>query len=86
MNAERIEILDTTLRDGAQGEGVSFSVQDKIKVISVLDALGVTYIEAGNPYASVRDAELFAYAAEHPICYKATLAAFGAWTMQPLQS
>ncbi len=78
MRAERIEILDTTLRDGAQGEGVSFSVQDKLKVISVLDALGVTYIEAGNPYASVRDAELFAYAAEHPLCSKAVLAAFGA--------
>lgn len=78
MNGERIEILDTTLRDGAQGEGVSFSVQDKLKVIAELDALGVTYIEAGNPYASPRDAELFAYAARHPVCRKAVLAAFGA--------
>lgn len=78
MNADRIEILDTTLRDGAQGEGVSFSVQDKLKVIAELDALGVAYIEAGNPYASARDAELFAYAAEHPVCRRATLAAFGA--------
>jgi len=78
MSAGRIEILDTTLRDGAQGEGVSFSVQDKLKVIAVLDALGVSYIEAGNPYASTRDAELFAYAAKHPVCQKAVLAAFGA--------
>lgn len=78
MNAERIEILDTTLRDGAQGEGVSFSVQDKLKVIAVLDALGIAYIEAGNPFASQRDAELFAYAARYPVCRKATLAAFGA--------
>ncbi len=78
MELERIEILDTTLRDGAQGEGVSFSVQDKLKVIAVLDALGVTYIEAGNPFASPRDAELFAYAAAHPLCRKAELAAFGA--------
>lgn len=78
MNAQRIEILDTTLRDGAQGEGVSFSIQDKLKVIAALDALGVTYIEAGNPYASTRDAELFAYAAAHPVCKKSVLAAFGA--------
>ena len=74
----RIEILDTTLRDGAQGEGVSFSVQDKLKVIAVLDALGVDYIEAGNPFASARDAELFAYAAAHPPCRHAVLTAFGA--------
>ncbi len=78
MDAQRIEILDTTLRDGAQGEGVSFSVPDKLKVIAALDQLGVTYIEAGNPFASPRDAELFRYAAERPVCEKAVLAAFGA--------
>ena len=43
----KIEILDTTLRDGEQGAGVEFSVSDKIKVIHALDALGVSYIEAG---------------------------------------
>ncbi len=78
MDLKRVEILDTTLRDGAQGEGVSFSVQDKLKVIAALDALGITYIEAGNPFASQRDAELFAYAADHPVCRKAVLVAFGA--------
>ncbi len=78
MDVERIEILDTTLRDGAQGEGVSFSVQDKLKIIAVLDALGVDFIEAGNPFASPRDAELFAYAAAHRMTKNAVLTAFGA--------
>ena len=78
MDAKRIEILDTTLRDGAQGEGVSFSVQDKLKIIAALDELGVDYIEAGNPFASPRDAELFQYASAHPVCSRAAITAFGA--------
>ena len=45
----RIELLDTTLRDGAQAEGVSFSVHDKLSVVSVLDQLGIPLVEAGNP-------------------------------------
>ncbi|MEJ5189981.1 MAG: citramalate synthase, partial [Breznakiellaceae bacterium] len=44
-----VEIFDTTLRDGAQGEGIAFSVQDKLAVTQALDELGVTWIEAGNP-------------------------------------
>ncbi|MBR2363063.1 MAG: citramalate synthase, partial [Spirochaetaceae bacterium] len=47
--SKRITILDSTLRDGAQGEGISFSVQDKIHIVKALDELGVAYIEAGNP-------------------------------------
>lgn len=78
MKAGRIEILDTTLRDGAQGEGVSFSVPDKLKIIAALDEMGVDYIEAGNPFASPRDAELFRYAAARSVCKKAVLVAFGA--------
>ena len=46
---KKIEILDSTLRDGAQGEGVSFSVKDKIYICQALDELGVDFIEAGNP-------------------------------------
>ena len=46
---KKITILDSTLRDGAQGEGISFSVQDKINIVKALDELGVAYIEAGNP-------------------------------------
>lgn len=57
---KKIEIYDTTLRDGAQAEGIAFSVNDKIKVAKLLDALGVTYIEAGWPGANPKDIEVFA--------------------------
>ncbi len=56
---EKITILDTTLRDGAQGEGVSFSVEDKISIVSALISLGIEYIEAGNPGSNQKDQELF---------------------------
>jgi 2-isopropylmalate synthase len=54
-----IEIFDTTLRDGAQGEGINFSLQDKFAVIRALDELGVAWIEAGSPGSNPKDAELF---------------------------
>jgi 2-isopropylmalate synthase len=41
--------LDSTLRDGAQGEGISFSVSDKLNIVKALDSFGIDYIEAGNP-------------------------------------
>ena len=41
---KKIEIFDSTLRDGSQGEGISFSVQDKLKIAAILDEFGVTYI------------------------------------------
>ena len=44
-----VKVFDSTLRDGAQAEGISFLVGDKIKVAQALDELGVDYIEAGNP-------------------------------------
>ena len=55
----RINILDSTLRDGAQGESISFSVQDKIRICQALDELGVSYIEAGNPSSNPKDIEFF---------------------------
>lgn len=55
----KIEIYDTTLRDGAQAEGISFSVSDKIKIANLLDELGVKYIEAGWPGANPKDIEVF---------------------------
>ncbi len=55
----KIEIYDTTLRDGAQAEGISFSVNDKLKIIKLLDELGVDYIEAGWPGANPKDIEVF---------------------------
>ena len=56
---KNIEILDSTLRDGAQGEGISFSVQDKIRITQALDDLGVKYVEAGNPGSNPKDMEFF---------------------------
>ncbi|MDR2403717.1 MAG: citramalate synthase, partial [Spirochaetaceae bacterium] len=56
---EYVEILDTTLRDGAQGKGISFSVQDKLAVVQALDDLGVGWIEAGNPGSNPKDADFF---------------------------
>ncbi|HAF60287.1 MAG TPA: hypothetical protein DCK81_04005, partial [Clostridiales bacterium UBA9856] len=46
---KNIVVLDSTLRDGAQAQGISFTVEDKLKIVSQLDRLGVAYIEAGNP-------------------------------------
>ena len=54
-----IQIYDSTLRDGAQGEGISFSVEDKRKIVEALDDLGVSYIEAGNPGSNPKDMEFF---------------------------
>ena len=54
-----IEILDTTLRDGAQGEGIAFSLRDKLAVVETLDELGVPWIEAGNPGSNPKDLEFF---------------------------
>jgi 2-isopropylmalate synthase len=57
----KITIFDSTLRDGAQAEGISFSVTDKIKIAQALDGLGVDYIEAGNPGSNPKDLEFFRY-------------------------
>ncbi len=56
---KKVTIFDSTLRDGAQAEGVSFSVEDKIKVVKALDELGISYIEAGNPGSNPKDLEFF---------------------------
>ena len=55
----RIKIYDTTLRDGAQGEGISYSVMDKISIAVELDKLGVHYIEGGWPGSNPKDMEFF---------------------------
>jgi 2-isopropylmalate synthase len=54
-----VDIYDSTLRDGAQGEGISFSVNDKLKIVRALDAMGIQYIEAGNPGSNPKDLEFF---------------------------
>ncbi|MDR0554725.1 MAG: citramalate synthase [Treponema sp.] len=71
-----IEILDTTLRDGAQGEGISFSVRDKLAVAEALDELGAAWIEAGNPGSNPKDMEFFRLAGGLRL-QNARLCAFG---------
>ena len=71
-----IQIFDSTLRDGAQAQGISFSVEDKIKILKSLDALGVGYIEAGNPGSNPKDLEFFERAKRIELTH-ARLAAFG---------
>ena len=56
---EQISILDSTLRDGAQGIGISFSVEDKLRVVELLVKLGIGYIEAGNPYSNPKELQFF---------------------------
>ncbi len=71
---ERVYLFDTTLRDGAQTTGVDFSVADKARIASVLDEIGVDYIEGGYPGANQVDTEFFGAAPEFR---HATLTAFG---------
>mgnify|MGYP002623948958 CR=1 FL=1 len=76
MAIKKISILDSTLRDGSQGEGISYSVQDKINIVRALDELGVAYIEAGNPGSNPKDMEFFEEAKKLTL-KNAKLVAFG---------
>jgi 2-isopropylmalate synthase len=60
MTRERIHLYDTTLRDGAQTNGVDFTLHDKATIVGMLDALGIDYVEGGYPGANPIDTELFA--------------------------
>ena len=72
-----VNILDSTLRDGSQGEGISFSVQDKLHIVQALDELGVKYIEAGNPGSNPKDLEFFEEAKKLSL-QNSQIVAFGA--------
>ena len=79
MQTDEFHVFDTTLRDGAQREGISYSVADKLAVARLLDQLGVGFIEGGWPGAMPKDTEFFARAADGELVLKnATLVAFGA--------
>jgi 2-isopropylmalate synthase len=78
-----VDIFDTTLRDGAQFEGISLTVEDKLRVAEQLDWLGVRWIEGGYPQANPRDAEFFRRAVDELTLDTATLVAFGS-TRRPL--
>ena len=72
----QVELYDTTLRDGAQFEGISFSVEDKLAITKKLDQLGVHYVEGGWPGSNPKDAEYFERAKELDLAH-AKVAAFG---------
>lgn len=80
----KIYIYDTTLRDGTQGEGINFSVEDKLAIAAKLDEFGIDYIEGGWPGSNPRDAEFFRRARELNFRH-ARLAAFGS-TRHPQNS
>ena len=69
-------LYDTTLRDGTQREGLSFSVDDKLKIARRLDELGIQYIEGGWPGSNPKDAEFFRRVRQEPL-QRAKVAAFG---------
>lgn len=73
----RVEIYDTTLRDGSQLEGISLTVEDKLKIARQLDRLGVTYIEGGWPGANPKDVEFFDRARTELDLQTAQMVAFG---------
>ena len=73
MGKERLYLFDTTLRDGAQTQGVQFSAAEKHQIAAVLDGLGIDYIEGGWPGANPTDTEFFA----NPPQTRATFTAFG---------
>ena len=77
MKTPAFTLYDTTLRDGTQGTGISFSVADKIRVAERLDEFGVHYIEGGFPGSNPKDAEFFQLAKKHPWKH-AKITAFGA--------
>lgn len=72
----RIQLYDTTLRDGSQGEGVNFSLQDKLLITQRLDDLGFDYIEGGYPLSNPKDEEYFQRVRELPLKH-AKVCAFG---------
>ena len=73
---DAFHIYDTTLRDGSQGEGVNFSVQDKLAILRRLDDLGIDFIEGGYPLSNPKDAEFFKALRSVPL-KNAKVAAFG---------
>ncbi|MDR2903646.1 MAG: citramalate synthase [Clostridiales bacterium] len=73
---QQIQIFDSTLRDGAQAAGISFSVEDKLKILAALDNIGAHYIEAGNPGSNPKDLAFFDRAKKVQL-KNAKLVAFG---------
>src|SRR3982750_1896227 len=79
----RIDVFDTTLRDGAQFEGISLTVEDKLRIAEQLDWLGVAFVEGGYPQANPKDEEFFRRAKTELKFETATLVAFGSTRRPP---
>jgi len=73
MSKEKIYLFDTTLRDGAQTEGVDFNMNDKVKIANALSEVGIDYVEGGWPGANPTDTNFF----NEPPKLKSNLVAFG---------
>jgi 2-isopropylmalate synthase len=71
-----VQLYDTTLRDGAQQEGISLSAEDKLKICRKLDELGIDFIEGGWPGSNPKDTEFFARVKDLHLTHS-TLVAFG---------
>lgn len=73
---KKIQIFDSTLRDGAQARGINYSLADKLNVLKLLDSFGIDYIEAGNPASNPKEREFFERAADIKLSHS-KLVAFG---------
>ncbi len=71
----QVQLYDTTLRDGMQGQGMSLSVEEKVRVAHVLDELGIPFVEAGFPASNPKEAELFSLLEREDL--RADVCAFG---------
>ena len=81
---KKVYIYDTTLRDGAQTEGIAYSLADKIAIAKHLDDFGIDFIEGGWPYSNPKDTELFEHFRKQPL-KNAKLVPFGS-TAHPSSS
>ena len=84
-NARAVEIYDTTLRDGSQREGISYTLEDKLRIAKKLDEFGVAFIEGGWPGSNPKDAEFFARARDTEF-RSALVTAFGSTRRAKLSS
>ena len=73
---KKLWMFDSTLRDGAQANGISFSLQDKVKIARILDDIGIDYVEGGNPGSNPKDLEFFEILKREPL-KRAKLVSFG---------
>src|SRR5271157_4943650 len=82
MGGKRIIIYDTTLRDGMQGQGISYTLEDKVQIALAMDELGIDYIEGGFPLSNRKESEFFQRLRKESLRH-AKIVAFGS-TRKPM--